>query len=171
MNEQGPETAQPEAIQWPEGFAPQRCPVHVRNELAMPIPAERVWAWLVRAALWPSWYPNSKNVRFLEGQPPDLALGTSFRWWTFGVTIESKVQELVPGERIAWDARGLGVLAYHAWLIWPTAEGCHVLTEESQHGWAARLGNLVRPTRMSHYHQLWLERLRNCAAGGFPPRP
>ena len=75
------------------------------------------------------------------------------------------------GERIAWDARGLGVLAYHAWLIWPTAEGCHVLTEESQHGWAARLGNLVRPTRMSHYHQLWLERLRNCAAGGFPPRP
>jgi Polyketide cyclase / dehydrase and lipid transport len=171
MNAQGSLTDQTETIRWPDGFAPQQCPVHVRNELAMPVPADRVWAWLVRAGLWPSWYPNSRNVRFLDGKPPDLELNTRFRWWTFGVTIESKVLEFEPGARIAWDARGIGVRAYHAWLIRPTREGCHVLTEETQKGGLARLGNLLLPMRMSGYHQLWLERLRNGAAGGMPPAP
>lgn len=170
MTTQGQLAVQPQAIEWPEGFKPQQCPVHVRNELTMAASPEHVWAWLIRAAIWPSWYPNSKNVRFLEGEPPDLARGTRFRWWTFGFTMKSKVLEFVPGKRIGWDARGLGVRAYHSWLIWPTAEGCHVLTEETQHGWLARLGQVAMPTRMSHYHQLWLERLRNCAAGGPPPR-
>lgn len=158
-----------ESIRWPEEFEPSRNPIHVRNELAATVPVDRVWAWLIRAALWPSWYVNSKNVRFLGGRPPDLALGTRFRWWTFGVTITSTVLEFVPGERIAWDAHALGVHVYHAWLIRPTTEGCHILTEETQRGWIARLGALLMPNRMSRYHQIWLERLRDNAASGMPP--
>lgn len=135
----------------------------------MEAPVERVWAWLIRAALWPTWYRNSHRVRFLEGPPPDLALGTRFRWTTFSVRIESRVLELEPGERIAWDARGPGVRAYHAWLLRKTASGTHVQTEETQHGWAARLGSLLMPNRMFHHHQLWLEGLREQAARGMPP--
>ncbi|HEX3530936.1 MAG TPA: SRPBCC family protein [Thermoanaerobaculia bacterium] len=157
------------SIRWPADFTPAQCPVHVTNELAVRVPVDRVWAWLIRAALWPSWYFNSKDICFLSGPPPDLALGTRFRWWTFGVTIESTVREFVPGERIAWDGHAFGVHVYHAWLIRPTQDGCHILTEEVQRGFKSRLGAVIWPTRMSHHHGIWLERLRDNAASGMPP--
>jgi uncharacterized protein YndB with AHSA1/START domain len=159
------------AIRWPARFAPECAPVHVRNELSMPVAAEAVWSWLVRAELWPSWYVNARDVRITHGPRPDLGLGSGFRWRTFGVAIASTVEELEAPERIAWSARGTGVDAYHAWLIRKTPGGCHVLTEETQHGWVARLGSVLLPNRMSHYHQIWLEALHRKAAGGAPPQP
>ena len=158
-----------ESIRWPAEFEPSRNPIHVRNELAAPVPVDRVWAWLIRAALWPSWYFNSKNVCFLSGPPPDLALGTRFSWWTFDVDIESTVCEFVPGERIAWDGNAFGVHVYHAWLIRPTPDGCRILTEEVQRGIKSRLAAIRWPTRMSDRHGIWLERLRDNAASGMPP--
>jgi uncharacterized protein YndB with AHSA1/START domain len=143
--------------------------VHVRNELEMDSPPDAVWAWLIRAQLWPEWYPNAAHVRFLNGDPPDLSPTTRFSWRTFGVSVESTVLEFVPRERIAWSARGVGVDAYHAWVISPTPRGSHVLTEETQHGWLARAGSFVMPSRMHRYHQIWLERLRDNAARGLPP--
>ena len=156
-------------VRWPPDYAPATAPVYVRNELEMDAPADVVWAWLIRAQLWPTWYPNSASVKFLEGPSPDLTAHTRFRWRTFGVNLESKVREFVPRERIAWDARARGVDAYHAWVISTTSRGSHVITEETQHGWLARLGNFLMPWRMGKYHQLWLERLRENSARGWPP--
>ena len=123
----------------------------------------------MRAPLWPSWYPNASNV-VLAGGELELALGVSFTWRTFGVAIRSTVVEFEPCERIAWNAFGLGVDAYHAWEITRTAGGSHVLTEETQYGWAARLSSLVFPGRMSKFHQIWLEELSVKARKG-PPAP
>ena len=156
-------------IKWPDHYAPSHCPVHVRNELDMAASQERVWAWLTRPTLWPAWYVNSANVEILEGPGPDLKEGTRFRWKTFGITIESTVLECVPDERIAWEAHAFGVDVYHAWVLRPSAKGCRVLTEETQHGWLARLGKLFMPHRMYKYHQLWLEALESKARGGLPP--
>ena len=155
-----------QGIVWPARYAPGNAPVHVRNERTMRASPEAVWAALVRAARWPEWYPNSSHVTLLRGSPPDLAPDTKFRWKTFGFTIDSTVVEFVPTERIAWDARGLGVDAYHAWLIRPAADGCYVLTEETQHGWLARLGNLLFPRRMYRGHELWLDSLEKRALSG-----
>ena len=135
-------------VKWPDRFDPRKTPVHVRNELIMDVPCDSIWAWLVRAEQWPTWYANSANVRFLEGTPPDLALGTMFKWKTFGVKLTSTVHEFVPNERLAWDAKGPGVTAYHVWLLQRTAAGCRVVTEESQIGWLARLSNRFRPGRV-----------------------
>jgi uncharacterized protein YndB with AHSA1/START domain len=156
-------------IRWPERYHPDRTPVHVTNEIVSPAPAEALWAWLVRAALWPAWYENSSGVEFPEGGGPDLAPGTVFRWRTFGVSITSRVKEFVAPERIAWSARGMGVDAYHAWLLEPRADGCRILTEETQHGWLARTGSLVMPRRMEKYHQVWIEALSRQAQAGPPP--
>jgi hypothetical protein len=156
-------------IQWPSGFETANCKVHVHNELAMTSVPETVWAWLIRAQLWPTWYPNSANIEFLTGQPPNLALGTRFRWKTFGITIESNVLEFVPNERLAWDAHGTGLNVYHAWLIQKTNEGCKVITEENQGGVVAQLGKTLRPTRMEKMHQIWLEGLSARASTGLPP--
>lgn len=156
-------------IIWPAYYQPSVCPIHVRNEIDIAAPADKVWAWLIRAQLWPTWYVNAANVRMVNGTTPDLALGTIFRWKTFGVSIESTVQEFVPGERIAWNGKAFGLDVYHAWLIQKTATGCHVLTEETQHGFMVRLGKLLMPNRMSKFHQIWLEGLRDNALRGLPP--
>lgn len=160
---------QPFEVHWPDRYQPNNCPVHVRNELDMAASQEQVWAWLIRAALWPTWYHNSANVKFLDGTEPDLQKGSRFRWKTFGVTITSTALEYVPGERIAWNAHAFGLDVYHAWVLQPSTKGCHVLTEESQHGWLARLSNFFLPNQMYKNHQLWLEGLEKKASAGLPP--
>jgi uncharacterized protein YndB with AHSA1/START domain len=155
-------------IRWPERFEPSRAPVHVRNERAIPARVEDVWAWLVRAERWPSWYPNAKGVQVEGPAAPDLGPGSWFRWRTFGLSLVSRVEEFVPNERIAWRAIGTGCDAYHAWLIEPRPEGCWVLTEESQYGRLARLADSVMPNRMYRGHALWLECLEAMADDGPP---
>jgi hypothetical protein len=155
-------------IRWPDRFQPGRAPVHVRNTIDVPSLPDRVWAWLVRATLWSTWYSNSANV-VIEGGGPDLTPGVRFRWKTFGVSLTSKVEEFVPPERLAWTGRSFGVDVYHAWLISGTSSGCHVLTEESQYGVLARLDHAFRPRRMETLHQVWLESLRSRVASGSPP--
>jgi len=155
-------------IRWPEEFDPKKCPIHVRNELAMKVRPEYAWAWLIHAVRWPSWYSNSHNVHIEDSSGPDLGPGVHFRWKTNGVSLRSKVLEFMPCERLAWDARAFGVQAYHAWLIEPRPDGCWVLTEETQKGWLARLGALLMPQKMHRVHQLWLERLQSMAGDGPP---
>lgn len=159
-------------IIWPARFAPDQAPVHVRNELLIAAAPAVVWAWLIRAPLWPTWYANAHHVRASDGASDsltDLAAGSRFRWETFGVAIASEVAEFLPTERIAWSARGMGVDAYHAWLLRPEGDGCRVLTEESQYGWGARLKNFLLPHCMSDGHDLWLKSLEIKSRQGLPP--
>jgi len=98
-----------------------------------------------------------------------LQAGSVFHWKTFGVSLDSRVEEFVQNERLAWSARAMGINAYHAWLIERSPSGCHVITEENQNGWVARLNASLRPDQTSRYHQFWLEMLREKAKGGPPP--
>jgi uncharacterized protein YndB with AHSA1/START domain len=157
-------------IRWPEGYKPEETAVHVRTELEMSVSPEAVWPWLVRAELWPTWYPDFENV-VIRGGGPDLKPGSKFRWKTFGVTLDSKVEEFVQFERLAWSARSRGVDAYHAWLIERLSSGCRVLTAETQNGWVARLNNVLRPKSMSKIQQVWLEGLLEKAKSGPPGSP
>jgi hypothetical protein len=159
-------------IRWPERYAPARTAVHVRNEMEMPgVSSEAVWAWLVRARLWPTWYINSKDVKILgDGDGEDLRAGSRFTWKTFGASLQSVVEEFVPNERLAWSARGTGIDVYHAWLIEKRPAGCYVLTGENQNGFLARVSAALRPGNMHRYHQVWLEALNEKAKSGPPPR-
>ena len=156
-------------IKWPERYHPSRAPIHVVNELTIPASPDQVWAWLIRAPLWPSWYPNSSDVKLVDRPVTELRLGTMFNWRTFGVKVRSTVQEFVPPERLAWSARGLGIDAYHAWVLLPRDSGTHVVTEETQYGALARTGSILMPGRMHRGHQVWLEQLSLKAQGGSPP--
>ncbi len=145
-------------------FKPGVAPVCVHNEMAMAAVPERAWATLIRAADWPIWYPNSKDVRIDDGGA-DLHANAEFSWETFGVHLRSAVRVFEPPARLAWTAEGIGVDAYHAWLIVPAASGCRVITEETQYGWLARAANWLMPARMHRGHQLWLERLASRCEG------
>jgi hypothetical protein len=157
-------------IRWPEKYTPDRTAVHVSKGLDMPVSPEAVWPWLVRAELWPTWYPEFQNV-VVQGGGPDLKPGSNFRWRAFGVTLDSQVEEFVPFERLAWSARSTGVEAYHAWLLERRPSGCRVISEETQNGWVARLNEALRPKSVGRIHQTWLERLLEKAKSGPPGSP
>jgi uncharacterized protein YndB with AHSA1/START domain len=155
------------SIVWPERYAPDRVAARVSNEITISAPPAMVWAWLVRASLWPTWYPNSHQVQ-IAGGARDLSAGAGFKWRTFGVCVSSTVREFEPHSRIAWDAKGPFLDVYNAWLIEPRGGGSWVLTEENQNGLAARIQAAIMPRRMFKGHQLWPESLKARAEGGAP---
>lgn len=156
-------------IAWPREFDPACCPIHVRNDIVIAASSQAIWAWLIRARLWPTWYSNSSEVQILASTSLDLFANARFSWRTFGVRLMSQVREFLPCERIAWDAVGIGIRAYHAWLIAETSHGVRVTTEETQFGWLARLNSFFMRNRMSYHHGLWLRNLRDNAERGMPP--
>jgi hypothetical protein len=147
-----------EGIDWPQGFGPAEAPIHVLNRIETETAPEIVWRRLIHAAGWPFIYANARDVR-IAGGAADLFAGARFTWKTFGVALDSEVKEFEPETRIAWVAIGIGVTAYHAWLITPTETGCTILTEETQYGLVSRVGRLLFPSRMERWHQKWLEAL------------
>jgi Polyketide cyclase / dehydrase and lipid transport len=153
-------------IRWPSEFDPSRAPIHAVNQLDLAASPAAVWKVLIRATDWPQFYANASNIKIEGGVADDLFAGARFTWRTFGVDLVSKVEEFVPNERIAWNARSFGVWVYHAWLITPTETGCNVRTEETQYGFLSRLGALFFPGRMERWHQKWLEGLAARATRG-----
>jgi hypothetical protein len=144
--------------------------VFAHNEIVIPASAGVIWAWLLRAERWPTWYDNSSDVHFLSHPGPDLQCQSSFQWKTFGLQVTCKVLEFEVPYRLAWEAHRNGVAAWHAWLLTPLEDGStHVLTEEVQRGWLSRLGKVFTPGRMQAQHQLWLEGLSRQAQTGMPP--
>ena len=152
-------------MKWPSGFEPENSSVYARNEIAIAAPAERVWRWLIRAARWPDWYSNSRNVKFLRGRGPDLAPGSEFQWKTFGATIRSRVIVFEPPHELGWDAQGV-LRAYHGWLIEPDSDGCRVVTEECQNGILPALAWWYLRPMLLRGHQNWVESLRRVAESG-----
>jgi hypothetical protein len=60
---------------------------------------EAVWQHIVDARVWLDWYPNAQGVGLLDGAH-SLAPDVCWRWTTFGLAIESRVQEVVPDRRL-----------------------------------------------------------------------
>ena len=148
-----------QGIRWPKGYSPAESPVHVVNRIETTTAADLVWTRLIHATGWPAAYANAQDVA-IEGGGADLFADARFRWKTFGIMLDTRVVEFEPGTRIAWIAEGRDVRAYHAWLVTPLPEGgCTILTEETQHGWLARIARRLFPHRMEYWHQRWLEAL------------
>jgi hypothetical protein len=156
------------AVAFPEGQKAGESPIFTRNELFIAAPAERVWGWLVRAASWPEWYGNAKDVE-IDGGARDLAPGTRFHWTTFGVRVHTTITEWVPGRRLAWSGHALGSTAYHGWVITPCDGGCVVVTEETQQGLVPYVGRAFLRPGLLKWHQRWLEGLARVATQEAPP--
>jgi uncharacterized protein YndB with AHSA1/START domain len=125
-----------EAINWPEEMAPSRSPIHFTNELKVAASAETIWSLIVDPKAWPSFYPKIEYIRLLGGHE-SLRLGTQFEASLAGDDVFATVEEFEPMTRIAWSGYPKGSetsKAYHAWIITPTPEGCHIWMEETMQG-------------------------------------
>ena len=153
---------------WPNGFAPEEAKLYIRNERTIAAPIEIVWAWLVRATLWPSWNGVSKNVR-IAGASTTLAKDATFRWTQMGLSLASDVPEFDPPKRIAWFARSPFLTAYHSWGLESVDGGTQIVTEETQRGFLPSFFGAVLRPRMLEGHDLWLARLERQSLTGEPP--
>ena len=153
----------PPDVEWPSQYEPGRSPIYAKNEIDAAASCEAVWNLLVHPRRWPEFYPHASDIH-IEGSLDALALGTRFTWRTAGVVLTSTVRDYVLDQRLAWDALYQGSTAYHAWILTPTASGCHILTEETQQGsfWMARAAE--HPGGLKKFHQEWIEALASRAA-------
>ncbi|WP_029014732.1 polyketide cyclase [Niveispirillum irakense] len=155
-------------IHWPDGYVPGFSDNFASNEIIVAdLSAHQVWPALAKTTIWPRYYSNVSDIWFYDGQGPALALGTRFRFVTFGFSVEAEVVEYVePVEgqpaRLAWhgwvegDAhRRLDV--HHAWLIEDLSDGrVRILTQETQNGQPARELAAAIPNPMINGHQEWI---------------
>jgi uncharacterized protein YndB with AHSA1/START domain len=122
---------------WPEKYDPKTSAIYALNDIDVKASPEMVWRLLIDAENWSKYFPPESQVSFLGGARK-LALGTKFRRVTVGFPMSLVVTEYEPLRRLAWattvDDDATGSSAYHGWVITPTHQGCHVLTEETQQG-------------------------------------
>jgi uncharacterized protein YndB with AHSA1/START domain len=149
------------AIHWPNGFDPSAADLFSHNALHIDASCERVWNQIIDATRWPEWYPNSKDVRIVDG-PPTLAAGSVFRWTTFGLPLESRINEFVPFTRIGWFgyAPGTSPTFYHTWYLQAQGDGCLVVTDEVGKGKDAKHLRETDEGLMHRGHDLWLATLK-----------
>jgi uncharacterized protein YndB with AHSA1/START domain len=152
-------------IHWPTGFDPARADLFAHNELVIHAPCERVWQHIIDAAKWPEWYPNAKAVQIMNGTV--LGQGSVFRWTTFGLSIESKVNEFVPYTRIGWYgyAPGTAPNFYHTWFLTQSGDSCSVVTDEVGIGKDAAHLRETDEGLMHRGHDLWLATLKWMSEG------
>ena len=122
---------------------------------------------LVDAESWSSYFAPENQVK-IDAGGPELALGTKYSRVTIGFPMHLVVTECVPGRRLSWvttvEGNETGSTAFHGWVITPTDEGCHVLSEETQQGpWFLEQLGHKHPGGLFSYHQDWVEGLARAA--------
>jgi Polyketide cyclase / dehydrase and lipid transport len=144
-------------IHWPRGFTPTDADLFAHSEIYIDACCQRVWRHIVEAARWPEWYPNSKDVQVNGGV---LRENCTFTWTTFGLALESKINEFAPYGRIGWYgyAPGFAPSFYHTWYLAPRGDGCRVVTDGVGKGPGAFH---LRENAMHKGHELWLIALKN----------
>ena len=152
-------------IHWPQGFDPSQAELFSHNELLINASCERIWSHVIDAAKWPEWYPNSKEVK-ISGDTV-LRDGTVFRWTTFGLPLESRVNEFAPYTRIGWYgyAPGTEPSFYHTWYLKPQGDACLVVMDEVGKGKDAAHLRETDESLMHRGHDLWLATLKWVSEG------
>lgn len=152
---------------WPDRYHPSTSALYALNDIDVKAPPDVVWKLLVDAKHWSSYFPAEDQVEILTGEP-ELALGVRYHRVTVGYPMSLVVTECIAERRLAWattvDGDETGSSAYHGWVITPTGEGCHLLTEETQQGefFLDVIGHRY-PGALYRYHQDWVERLARAA--------
>ena len=98
-------------------------------------------AGLVNAKEWPSWYSNSSDVQITDPDQDRLGLKSKFTWRTFGFPVSRRINEFVPNTRLGWFGDGIGIRAYHAWLILLSSAGSTVVHSAGRRCPGSRLCN------------------------------
>lgn len=152
-----------QAINWPANYEPGKSKFYVHNEIDIKASPAAVWAVLIAAKKWETYYKGASKVAFVNNPGSDLDAQTVFTWKTMGMDFESTIKEFVPHERLSWESRKKSIQGYHAWLIVPNQTGCKLITDESQNGWLTFFEKTFQPRKLRRLHDDWLAQIKQIA--------
>jgi uncharacterized protein YndB with AHSA1/START domain len=154
------QTQSAEEIMWPEGFKPSESKFFIHNEIEINAPPEKVWALLIDALAWESWYEGASQVSFADPTDSVLRQDGIFNWKTMGLQFTSVVKEFEENRFLAWESNKKSIQGYHVWLIVPTPTGCKVITEETQNGWLTFMEKTFQRHKLEKLHDVWLAEMK-----------
>ena len=125
-----------------------RAPIEVRNQIAIPAAAERVWDVLADVGRWPSWYRACRWVQVASAEQSGRPV--SFRWKAHPIKLRSTVTASERPHVFAFVADGLGVHAERTFTIRTAADGRGIVvaSHETQVGWLPWLGRVYLAPRL-----------------------
>jgi uncharacterized protein YndB with AHSA1/START domain len=149
-----------EKINWPSEYEPAKSKFYVHNEIEINAKPEIVWAYLIDALKWQSWYKGAKKVLFTNPADTVLNANSVFRWETMGLKFQSVIKQFEPNRLLAWESKKKSIRGFHVWLIIPTEKGCKVITDESQNGWLTFFEKTFQGKKLKKLHGIWLAELK-----------
>lgn len=147
-------------IDWPKAYQPEKSRFYVHNEIEINASPEQVWAVLIDALKWETWYIGAKNVQMLDSNDLTLKEGCKFSWETMGLSFVSEIKAFENHRYLAWESKKKSIQGYHVWLIVPTDSGCKVITDESQNGWLTFFERTFQGKKLKKLHDVWLLELK-----------
>jgi hypothetical protein len=118
---------------------------------------EEVWHRLTDINNWPSWQPNIGAAHLLG----ELKAGTSFEWKAKGFQISSRLNEVIPLERISWTGKSLGLWAVHSWILSNDGDQTFLVVHESMEGFLARILKKSLQKMLTKDVDFWLKHLKS----------
>ena len=142
-------------IHWPDGFDPDHADLFAHNAIIINASVESVWAKLITATAWPTWYSNASDV-VVNDSSGQLGQDVTFNWTTFG--LEDRQQDLrvrpaLPS-RLVRQRRSVARLPHLA-AHPPVDHSAYVVMEEIGMGDGANHLALTNPGHMHRGHDLW----------------
>lgn len=137
----------------------RRAPLVARKEVLINASPEAVWRIQSDIDCWKSWETDISKSQ-LEGE---LKRDAVFKWTSGGFTVKSKIQEVVPQQRLAWSGKSVGSSAKHVWTFEPRDGGTLVTTEESMEGWLVTIIKAFAPDFLDKSLDKWTLNLKRKA--------
>jgi hypothetical protein len=137
----------------------ENAPVITRDEILIDAPLDTIWGLQTDISSWSQWQPDI-DASTIEGP---LEVGTVFRWQTYGLSIESTIQEIDAPRRIVWSGLAHGITAIHVWTMTPSEDRVLVHTEESWDGDPVRAEPEEMQQALDGSLRAWLQSLKHKA--------
>jgi uncharacterized protein YndB with AHSA1/START domain len=135
----------------------ETAPVITRAEILINAPLGTIWSLHADISSWSEWLPDI-DASTIEGP---LEVGTVFHWQTYGLSIESTIQEIDPPRRIVWSGPAQGITAIHVWTMTPSEDGVLVHTAESWNGDPVRAQPKEMQQALDSSLRGWLQSLKH----------
>ncbi|RCG17773.1 Shy6-polyketide cyclase [Sphaerisporangium album] len=133
--------------------------VVVRLDTLIDAPPSRVWDLHTDVNSWTSW---QADITAASAEGP-LAVGSVFRWSTFGLDIDSTVYAIEPGRRILWGGPAHGITGVHEWTFTERDGQTFVQTAESWDGEPVRADRDGMRASLEASLTAWLAYLKQAA--------
>lgn len=145
-------------------------PVVCVLEIEIGASPDQVWAILTNVAGWVDWMEPITSAR-LEGP---LAPGSIIHWSVAGVDISvaekdipSKLVDVEPGRRLAWQGAAAGLTGTHVWEFEPSSTGTKLTNSESIFGAEDPAKDTIElETFLRHWNAQLKATVEQCYGGG-----